>query len=137
MNSSSRNIALLVGRVLISWIFLYSSVGQMTEFSKNVNHVAEAGMPLPQLAIVTSIVLQSVCGLAILLGFRIRVAAALLVLLLIPVTVVLHKFWGIPNGHLQEIQFFKNMAIMGGLLFAASSDAGAYSMDALLGAPKV
>ena len=136
MNPSTRNVARLFGRVLISWIFLFSSLGQITEFAKNVNHVTAAGMPMPQLAIITSITIQLLCGLAILVGFRIQIAAALLFLLLIPVTLVLHRFWEVSPPRAQEISFFKNMAIMGGLLFVATSNAGAYSVDALLGSDK-
>jgi len=132
MTTSTNDGVLLLGRALSCWIFLYSSFSQATEFTQNVTHVAGAGMPFPQLAIVTSIVVQSVFGLAILTGFRIRIVAWILFVFLIPTTVVLHKFWNLPSPHLQEINFFKNMAIMGGLLFVTQCGAGAYSIDALL-----
>lgn len=133
MNSSSSNsLVLLLGRVMICVIFLHSAVGQITDFDSNMKHVAGAGMPLPHAAIWASIVAQILGGLGILLGFRIRIAAWLLFVFLIPTTIVLHRFWGVPSPHLPEIQFFKNMALMGGLLFVANSQAGAYSVDALL-----
>lgn len=132
MNTSPNSAVLLLGRILLSVIFLFSGTGQISEFSQNVSHVAAAGMLLPQLAIDASIVVQILCGLAILLGFRIRIAAWVLFLFLIPTTVMLHKFWGVSAPHLPEIQFFKNMAIMGGLLFVASSGAGVYSVDGVL-----
>jgi putative oxidoreductase len=134
MNSSMNPLVLLLGRVLISVIFLHSGVGQITDFDHNVAHVASAGMPLPQVAIGASIVVQILGGLAVLLGFRMRLAAWALFVFLIPTTIMLHRFWGIPEAqaHMVEIQFFKNLAIMGGLLFVTSSEAGAYSVDALL-----
>ena len=132
MKTSTNDGVLLLGRAFICWIFLYSSFSQATEFAPNVSHVASAGMPFPQLAIMTSIAIQAICGLGILFGFRIRIMAWIMFAFLIPTTIVLHKFWGLPSPHLQEIQFFKNMAIMGGLLLATQSHAGAYSVDALL-----
>jgi len=133
MKTSTNDGVLLLGRALICLIFLFSSFGQVTDFAQNVSHVAAAGMPFPQLAIITSIAIQSICGLAILIGFRIRVAAWILFVFLIPTTIMLHKFWGLPSPHLQEVQFCKNMAIMGGLLFITQLNAGAYSIDALVG----
>jgi putative oxidoreductase len=132
MNISANDGVLLLGRALICGIFLFSAYGQGAEFAQNVSHVAGAGMPIPKLAIITSIAIQAICGLAILTGLRIRIAAWVLFVFLIPTTIVLHKFWGLPSPHLQEIQFCKNMAIMGGLLFVTQLNAGAYSIDALL-----
>jgi putative oxidoreductase len=132
MENSSNSIAPLFGRILVSWIFLYSAVGQVVQFSLNVSHVAAQGMPFPSLAIVISIVIQFFGGLALLLGFKGRITGWLLFLFLIPTTLVLHKFWGAAARPGQEIQFFKNMGIMGGLLFIGTFGAGAYSIDALL-----
>jgi putative oxidoreductase len=135
MENSSNSVAPLFGRILISWIFLYSAVGQVTQFSLNVSHVAAQGMPFPPLAIVASILIQFFGGLALLVGFKGRFTGWLLFLFLIPTTLMLHKFWGSGARPGQEIHFFKNMAIMGGLLFVSTFGAGAYSIDALL-APK-
>ena len=132
MGNPSNSIAPLLGRILISWIFLYSSVGQVTQLSLNVSHVAAQGMPFPLMAIVTSIIIQFFGGLALLLGFKGRITGWVLFIFLIPTTLMLHKFWGAAARPGQEIQFFKNMAIMGGLLFVATFGAGAYSIDALL-----
>lgn len=132
MRNPSSSVAPLIGRILISWIFLYSSVGQVTQFSLNVSHVAAQGMPFPPLAIVASIVIQFFGGLALLVGFKGRITGWILFLFLIPVTLMLHKFWGVAARPGQEIQFFKNMGIMGGLLFIGTFGAGAYSVDALL-----
>ena len=112
--------------------FLYSAVGQVTQFSLNVSHVAAQGMPFPPLAIVASILIQFFGGLALLVGFKGRFTGWLLFLFLIPTTLMLHKFWGAGARPGQEIHFFKNMAIMGGLLFVSTFGAGAYSLDALL-----
>jgi putative oxidoreductase len=132
MENSSNSIAPLFGRILVSWIFLYSAVGQVTQFSMNVNRVAAQGMPFPPVAIVASILIQFLGALALLMGFKGRITGWLLFLFLIPTTLMLHKFWGAAARPGQEIQFFKNMGIMGGLLFIGTFGAGAYSIDALL-----
>ena len=122
----------LAGRLMICWIFLFSSIQQLRGFEQNVTHVAASGMPIPNIAIAVSIAIQSLCGIAFLLGFRIRYAAAILFLFLIPTTLMLHRFWTSAAAQSQEISFYKNVAIMGGLLFVAASDAGAYSLDSVL-----
>jgi putative oxidoreductase len=71
-------------------------------------------------------------GLSILLGFQTRIGAWLLFLYLIPTSVVFHNFWALQGMEKMDAQahFFKNVAIMGGLLFVATFGAGAYSVDA-------
>ena len=71
-------------------------------------------------------------GLAILLGFQTRIAAWVLFAYLIPTSLVFHNFWALQGMERMDNQahFFKNVAIMGGLLFVATFGAGAYSIDA-------
>lgn len=71
-------------------------------------------------------------GLALLFGYQARLAAALLALWLVPVTLTFHNFWAFhgPDQQAQVVNFLKNLAIIGGLLRLASDGAGAISLDA-------
>ena len=72
-------------------------------------------------------------GLSVLLGYHARIGAWLLVLFLVPVTVMLHNFWAVtdPMMHqIQQVMFFKNVAMLGGALLIAHFGAGPYSVDA-------
>ena len=75
----------------------------------------------------------TVGGLSLALGFHARVGAIALLVFLVPVTLFMHKFWGISDAqqaHMQMINFMKNVALMGGALFFVYAGAGAYSLDA-------
>jgi putative oxidoreductase len=87
---------LLLGRVLLSAIFILSGLGKLPHFHDVAGMMASKGIPLATVALVIA-------------------------LWLIPVTLVFHHFWGIPAEQQQEqmINFLKNVAIMGGLLVLA------------------
>jgi putative oxidoreductase len=70
-------------------------------------------------------------GLAVLAGFKTRIAAWLLFLYLIPTTFVFHNFWTMQGMERQDgmVHFMKNLAIMGGLLLLAASGPGERSVD--------
>jgi len=85
-----------------------------------------------------AIVVEILGGLALLMGYETRTAAAVLALYLIPVTLTMHAFWGL-EGQAQQQQIFhflKNVAIVGGLLEFAAVGAPALSLDAWLTKPR-
>ena len=66
-------------------------------------------------------------------GLVVTLGAIALLVFLVPVTLFMHKFWGISDAqqaHMQMINFMKNVALMGGALFFVYAGAGAYSLDA-------
>ena len=78
-------------------------------------------------------VLAVLGGLSILLGYRAKLGASLIVLFLIPVTLMMHKFWTIPDPMLAQIQmvmFMKNVSMLGGALLITQFGAGPFSLDA-------
>lgn len=130
MNHGSALLALL-GRVLLAAIFLYSGFGKITAFQDSVAYIAGAGLPMPQVLNVLSIVVEIVGGLALLIGFRARWAALAFVVFLIIITPIFHNFWSAPPAEVmsQQINFIKNMAIVGGMLMVMAFGAGGYSVD--------
>jgi putative oxidoreductase len=72
-------------------------------------------------------------GLSILLGYRAKLGAWLIVLFLIPVTLMLHKFWTVQDPMMAQIQmilFMKNVSMLGGALLISQFGAGPFSLDA-------
>lgn len=135
--SSSRSasrIAPLVGRVSFSAIFLMAAPSL---FSKGpVAAAAQAGVPFAALAVPVAGLLAIAGGLSILLGYRARVGAWLIVAFLVPVTFFMHKFWGISDpmtAQLQVINFMKNISMLGGAFLIAFFGAGPLSFDARRG----
>jgi putative oxidoreductase len=104
-------------RALLAPLFVVSAALKLMHWTETVARVAQHGIPFPtaSLAIATAVELGG--GLALLLGWGARRAAVVLLLYLIPVTLTFHAFWRETGGaaQLQLVNFFKNLALMGGL----------------------
>jgi len=93
-------------------------------------YVASAGLP-PAFGAIIAIIVEVVLGAALLVGWQARIMA----LFTIVAAIFFHNFWASPPDQqlMQNIHFFKNMAIAGGLLFVFAFGPGAYSLDARSG----
>jgi putative oxidoreductase len=94
---------------------------------------ASQGVPLASIAVPLSGVVAIAGGLSILLGYRAKLGAWLIVLFLIPVTLMLHKFWTVQDPMMAQIQmilFMKNVSMLGGALLISQFGAGPFSLDA-------
>jgi len=123
---------LLLGRLLMSVIFIASGLGKLTHFGPTAQGMAEMKIPLATVALVITLCIEIGGGLMVLTGFGARYAALVMFLWLIPVTLVYHHFWGIPAEQqmMQQINFLKNVAIMGGLLILAYASPGKTAVSA-------
>jgi len=112
---------LLLGRLLLSVIFILSGLGKLPHFHDIAGMMAQKGIPLASVALVITLLIEIGGGLMVLTGFKAKYAALVIALWLVPVTLVFHHFWGIPEAEkeMQMINFLKNVAIMGGLLILA------------------
>lgn len=124
----------LLGRLLLSNLFLVSGFKKLTGFAGTAGYMA-AKMPsldpiLIKLMLVLTIAVELGGGLMMLLGWQARWGATAILIWLIPVTFLFHAYWGLPPDQMQMqfIQFHKNMAIMGGLLYIVANGAGPYSL---------
>ena len=132
--NSANDITTLAGRILIAVIFLISGFFKVGGYAQIVGYAAAMHLPAPGVAIAVAAAVELACGLAILVGFKTRIAAWLLFLYLIPVTYVFHNFWAVQGQEqqMQMVNFLKNVAIMGAMLVLSVNGAGAYSVDAKL-----
>ncbi len=120
----------LLGRILYTAIFLMSGPGHFTE--KSIAYAAAQGVPLASLAVPFSGILAILGGLSILLGYKAKYGAWLLVLFLIPVTLMMHRFWGVADpmtAMMQQVNFMKNMSMAGAALLIAQLGSGPLSLD--------
>ncbi|MGA7027031.1 MAG: DoxX family protein [Candidatus Acidiferrales bacterium] len=134
----SNSLVTLSGRILISVIFLISGVFKVAAYHQIVGYAAAVHLPGPGVAIALAAALELAFGLAILTGFKTRIAAWILFFYLLPVTYYFHNFWAAQGmeQQTQMVNFLKNIAIMGGLLILSVNGAGAYSTDAALAKKK-
>ena len=124
MERISANAA-IVARMLVSIVFLLNAIGIIDQ-SIPAKEMAERGAPeaLVPLFMVLGRSLELVAGLALAFGVLPRLAALALLAFLIPATLVSHSFWlsaGTPAFMGQLINFSKNLAIWGGLLFIGAT----------------
>ena len=128
--SAAKGAVVLLGRLLFALIFVMSG---FNHFSKQtISYAAAQGVPLASLAVPFSGILAILGGLSILLGYRAKIGAWLIVLFLVPVTFMMHKFWGITDpmtAQIQMIMFMKNVSMLGGALLISQFGAGPLSLD--------
>ncbi len=120
----------LLGRLFFVLIFLMAGPNHFS--SQTVAYAASQGVPLASIAVPFSGVLAVLGGLSILLGYRAKVGAWFIVLFLVGVTPMMHKFWTVadPMMHqMQMIMFMKNLAMLGGALLISQLGSGPWSLD--------
>ena len=131
MSTPSASGALtLLGRLFFVAIFLLTVASQFS--SSTIAYAASQGVPLASIAVPFAGVVSLLGGLSILLGYRARIGAWLIVLFLVPVTLTLHKFWTVsdPAMHqLQFVNFMKNLSMLGGALLISQVGSGPWSLD--------
>ena len=132
MNGTLNRYTHFVGRLLVSAIFVVTGFAKLTHWSGTAAFMASKGMPAIPVLLAIAILFELGGGLAILVGYRTRLAALALSLHLVVATLVFHNFWAYPPAEQQEqmIHFLKNLAILGGMLRLLSDGAGALSLDA-------
>jgi putative oxidoreductase len=121
----------LLGRFFFALIFLLSGPNHFSK--QTIAYAASQGVPLASVAVPLSGLIALIGGLSILLGYRAKIGAWLIVLFLVPVTFMLHKFWGISDptmAQMQMIMFMKNVSMLGGALLISQFGAGPFSLDA-------
>jgi len=129
--SISQGAVVVLGRFLFVLIFLMAAPNHFAK--QTIAFAASQGVPLASIAVPLSGVLAIAGGLSILLGYRAKLGAWLLVLFLVPVTLMLHKFWTVQDpmmAQMQMILFMKNVAMLGAALLISQFGAGPFSLDA-------
>jgi len=117
---------LLAGRLMLAYIFILSGYDKIGGFAGTAKFMASKDMPLVEVLLVATIVVELIGGLMLAVGWKARWAALAIFLFVIAATVVFHPVWADPS---QAIQFSKNLAIMGGMLYVAFVGPGRLSLD--------
>ncbi|WP_313295962.1 DoxX family protein [Diaphorobacter sp.] len=133
--SGADSALLLLGRLLLAWLFVPAGFSKIAGFAGTAAYVASKGMPMPNVMVVLAILAEVGCGLAILVGFRTRWAAWGLALFSVVAAFIFHAYWTMQGADAagQQIHFNKNLGIAGGLLALSVAGAGAFSLDAAIG----
>ncbi|EJL51421.1 putative membrane protein [Rhizobium sp. CF122] len=121
------DIALLIGRLLLAWIFLHEGVSLALNFSGAVEMAAQFGLSVPLL--VATIALQIGAGLSIAAGLLTRIGATALGLFCVATATLYHTNFSDQN---ELFHFEKDLAIAGGMFVLAAVGAGSLSIDSWL-----
>ena len=119
--------AALLGRLLLSAIFLHEAFGKLGAYTMAVAYMEAFGVPGRLLPL--AIGFELVCGLLILFGCKTRTAGLLLAGFCVATAILFHARFGDRN---QLLHFEKDLAIAGGFLVLFAQGGGAWSIDALL-----
>lgn len=132
MSKSLQNALNLLGRVLFVALFLPAGIGKLSNFSGTVGYISSVGLPLPALAAVLALVVEIAGSVALLLGFGTRIAALVLAAFTLVASFFFHAYWSVPadQAFVTQLLFFKNIAVVGGLLVLAAQGAADWSLDA-------
>lgn len=123
----------LIGRILFSLIFLMSGLmGHLIGASGTAAYAASAGLPMAMPLVIISGIIALLGALSIILGYKAKLGAWLLVLFLVPVTAMMHQFWKSTDPTMYQVGmalFMKNIALLGGALMITYFGAGPVSLD--------
>ena len=128
----------LLARILISIVFIVFGFLQFTNiagYTVNPSVVKFSGMTAGVLAPVVIAYLVATIdlfgGLFILIGYKVRWASIVLFIFVILTLFVAHNFWVMEGASrtANQVNFYKNLAIMGGLLLLYAHGPGRYSLD--------
>jgi len=126
-NGTIRCAIALVGRVLMSAIFIWGGYGKLMAAGGTIGFFASLGLPMPGLAYVVAVVVELGGGILILLGLFTRPTGLVLALWCIATALVAHANFG--DSDMQN-HFLKNLAMAGGFAYVAAWGAGSFSLDA-------
>jgi putative oxidoreductase len=133
MSRTVQGIVSVVGRVFLCAIFLMSAVGNdIPNFRAVTGMMAKEGVPMPDILLVGAIAFLIAGSLSILVGYKPRVGAVLLLVFLALATFYFHDFWTFTDPKArqdQTIQFLKNLGLMGAMLLILANGTGPMSLD--------
>ena len=132
MLNALQNPLSLAGRWLLAALFLPAGIAKISGFAGTVGYINSVGLPFPTLGAIIALVVEVLCGLALVVGFGTRVAALILAIFTLVATFFFHPYWNVAADQqlIPFLLFYKNVAVVGGLLILAAFGPGAWSLDA-------
>ncbi len=118
------NILDLLGRILISAVFFLSGINKIQQYEDTAEWMES--FDLPSLLLAPAIILEIVLPILIIIGYKVRISAALMALFCFVTAIIFHNNFG---NQMQFISFFKNIGLAGGFLFLAINGAKNFSLD--------
>jgi putative oxidoreductase len=131
--TSTSDVLLLIGRVFLGWIFVRSGFGKIFDIPAYATTFPVRGLH-PYLAYI-AVPAEFFGGLALMFGFATRYALLVMIIFMLVATFSSHRYWEFTDAAVRRAQdssFYKNMAMLGGILFLFVIGPGRFSVDAWL-----
>jgi putative oxidoreductase len=131
--ASASDIVLLIGRILLGWIFVRSGYGKLFNVEAVANSFPLRG--LPAFLAYIAVPFELFGGIALIFGFATRYVVLGFVIFMLVATFSSHRYWEFADAaarRAQDASFYKNMAMVGGFGFLFVCSAGRLSVDAWL-----
>lgn len=123
--TSAQNWLMLIGRILLAGIFLFSAYGKFTGIEGSIAYAAGAGVPFAEVAVWAAAIIELVAGLMLLFGLYTCIASMSLVVLLIIFTLMFHLDF---SNQIEIMMLLKNLGLIGGLLYVLAAGSGDLSV---------
>jgi putative oxidoreductase len=125
---------ILATRILLVMLFVILGWSKLTNYGATVSYMAMVGAPVPQIAAVIAIGIELVVGIAVLFGILTRPLALVLAVYTLAAAFIGHRYWTMSGAdqYANEINFYKNVSIVGGFLLLFITGGGKYSLDRYL-----
>ena len=124
-----------LGRLAFAAIFVLFAPADFPP--QGIAEAAKLGVPLAPILVPLAGLIGLAGGLSVILGYRAKIGAWLLIVFLVPVTLILHNFWAVRDPMMAQFQlgfFLANVSRIGACLLIAHFGAGPVSLDALIAA---
>jgi putative oxidoreductase len=124
----------LAGRLVLAWYFLSQAYRYALDWNNTAILISMRNIPLPPVLLAVAVAATVLASVSLLLGFRTRIGALVLLAITLALTVTLHNFWHIraPIARNADYDLFaRNVAIAGGLLIVVGLGSGPFAMDNL------
>ena len=128
-----RGVITVIGRVMLCAIFFMSAVGQkIPRFNDFATIMEQHGLPAPKILLIGAIAFLIVGSLSVIVGYKARLGALLLLVFLVMASYYFHNFWAVEEAQrqMQQVHFMKNVSIMGAMLMIIANGPGPMSFDA-------
>jgi putative oxidoreductase len=133
MQKTSSDLALLIARIALSALFIPGGLRKLMDLAAFTASLHKQGVPLADVLAPIGACVEFFGGIAVLVGFQLRIAALLMILFTIVASFIAHRFWEFegPARQMQQTQFFKNLAIIGGFFALWAAGPGRYAVERL------
>jgi putative oxidoreductase len=135
LSTTTRDFFAFLSRALIVLLFLPSGIEKVFGFGGTVGYITGHHVPMPELAAIVAVVVEVLFALLLLIGYQTRWVAVAFIVYVAVITPIFHPYWDVPAAQMmgQKINFYKNIAIIGGLFAILASGPGGWSVDAKQG----